>query len=362
MKANIFISIMLATTICTSSCETDKSGPNWNNPSSNAGGDWLIPKNQVRDGGPGKDGIPALTAPPRVGVDDPANHYLEDEDLVLGYYYDGEIVAYPHDILDWHEIVNDRVGGLAIAVTYCPLTGTGIGWGRVIDDEETTFGVSGLLYNSNLIPYDRKSGSNWSQIRLECVNGPLIGVDPLVLPLIEMPWKTWKKLFPSSMVISTSTGHDRDYGSYPYGSYKTSNSLIFPAIPADDRLHPKERVLAVVRAGSSRVYRFESFGEGLTVLQHEFKGINLVVAGIRNQWMVAFNAKTWDGQVLEFSAGEDEGRLVDQDGNEWDLFGTARKGPRKGEQLKPVRSFMAYWFSIGAFYPGVEIYDGEAEK
>lgn len=358
MKTNIFISIILVSTISTSSCETDKSGPDHNIPSGNAGGDWLIPKNEVRDGGPGKDGIPALTTPPRVSVDDPANHYLEDEDLVLGYYYDGEIVAYPHDILDWHEIVNDKVGEQAIAVTYCPLTGTGIGWGRIIDGEETTFGVSGLLYNSNLIPYDRKSGSNWSQIRLECVNGSLIGTDAVVLPLVEMPWKTWKKLFPGSTIISTSTGYDRDYGSYPYGSYKTSNSLIFPAIPVDNRLHPKERVLAVVPAGASRIYRFESFGEGLTVIQDEFKGTNLVVAGIKNQYMVAFNAKTGDGQVLEFSAGVDEGRLVDQDGNEWNLFGTAVKGPRTGEQLRPVRSFMAYWFAIGAFYPGVEIYDG----
>ncbi len=156
MKTNIFISFILAFTISTSSCETDKSGPACNNPSNNAGGDWLIPQNEVRDGGPGKDGIPALQTPPRVSVDDPANHYLEDEDLVLGYYYDGEIVAYPHDILDWHEIINDKVGGQAIAVTYCPLTGTGIGWERIIEEEETTFGVSGLLYNSNLFPMTGK--------------------------------------------------------------------------------------------------------------------------------------------------------------------------------------------------------------
>jgi len=356
MKTNIFLSILLASTISTSSCETDRINTNPNNPSNHAGGTWLIPQNEVRDGGPGKDGIPALQSPERVSVDDPTNNYLKDEDLVLGYYYGGEVVAYPHDILDWHEIINDKVGGQAIAVTYCPLTGTGIGWGRMIEEDVTTFGVSGLLYNSNLIPYDRKTGSNWSQIRMECVNGSLIGVDPVILPLIEMPWKTWKKLLPGSMVISTETGHNRSYGSYPYSGYKTSNTLIFPANPADDRLHPKERVLSVVQGNSARVYRFESFSEELTVIQDFFKGTNLLIAGIRDEYMVAFNAKTKDGQVLEFSAGMDAGTLVDKEGNEWNLFGTAVSGPRKGEQLNPIKSFMAYWFSIGAFYPQAEIF------
>jgi hypothetical protein len=331
MKTNILISFILAFTISTSSCETDNNIPGGSNNNNNAGGDWLIPQNEVRDGGPGKDGIPALLTPQRVSVDDPSNHYLEDDDLVLGYYYDGTIVAYPHAILDWHEIINDKVGGQAIAVTYCPLTGTGIGWGRVIEEKETTFGVSGLLYNSNLIPYDRKTGSNWSQIRMECVNGSLIGVEPVILPLVEMPWKIWKKLFPMSQVISTSTGHSRSYGSYPYGSYKTSNSFIFPASPTDDRLHPKERVLSVILGGSAKVYQFENFGVGLSFINDEFEGINLVVAGIRDEYMVAFNAKTLDGHVLEFSAGENEGLLVDQEGNEWSLFGTAVSGPRKGQ-------------------------------
>jgi hypothetical protein len=356
MRTHILISFVLAFTISTSSCETDNKPPVGRNNNSNAGGDWLIPQNEVRDGGPGKDGIPALHAPPRVRIGDSENHYLEDEDLVLGYYYGGEVVAYPHAILDWHEIINDKVGGQAIAVTYCPLTGTGIGWGSILEGEETTFGVSGLLYNSNLIPYDRKSGSNWSQIRMECVNGSLIGVDAVILPLVEMPWKTWKRLYPESLVISTSTGHSRSYGSYPYGSYKTSNSLIFPVSHSDDRLHPKERVLAVIQGGSAKVYRFEHLGMGLSVIQDEFQGTSLLIAGIRDEYMVAYNSKTWDDQVLEFSAGMDEGRLVDQEGNEWNLFGTAVSGPRMGEQLKPVKSFMAYWFSIGAFYPDPEIY------
>lgn len=340
-----------------SSCETSTQSPGRNYVPGNSGGAWLIPQDQVRDGGPGKDGIPAIDEPIWISLDDPANQYLQDEDLILGFYNEGEVVAYPHDILDWHEIINDKVGGMAIAVTYCPLTGTGIGWERVIDLEETTFGVSGLLYNSNLIPYDRKTGSNWSQIRMECVNGPLIGTDPVFLPLVEMPWKTWQKIYPESRIVSTETGHSRSYGSYPYGNYKTSSSLIFPAIPADDRLHAKERVMAVVIGREAKAYRFEDFGEDLTVIHDDFFDTRVVIAGIRDDFMVALNAAASDGQVLEFRAGQDGRTLLDQEGNEWNFFGVAVSGPMQGERLKPLRSFMGYWFSIAAFYPEPLIYN-----
>lgn len=357
MKNNILITGIFAFMLSTSGCDTENPilGGGSNN-NTNTGGDWLIPLNEVLDGGPGKDGIPALEFPPKVLVGDSDNHYLDDEDLVLGFQSDGEIIAYPHPILDWHEIVNDQVGGQAIAITYCPLTGTGIGWNRVIRGEETTFGVSGLLYNSNLIPYDRATGSNWSQIRLDCVNGSLIGDQAVVLPMIEMPWKTWKKLYPGSQVISTATGYSRNYGTYPYGSYKTSNALIFPARPSDARLQAKERVLAVIIGGHGKVYQFEKFGTELTIIKDTFQATILVVAGIRDEYMVAYNAEIEVGQVLEFSAGVIEGTFIDQEGNVWNLFGQAIAGPRKGQQLKPVPSFMAYWFSIGAFYPEPDIY------
>ena len=357
MKKNILILSILTFTIGISSCETSTQSPGRNYVPGNSSGAWLIPQDQVRDGGPGKDGIPAIDDPILIPLDDPSNDYLQDEDLVLGFYHEGEVVAYPHDILDWHEIINDKVGGQAIAVTYCPLTGTGIGWDRVIDLEETTFGVSGLLYNSNLIPYDRNTGSNWSQIRMECVNGPLISTDPVILPLVEMPWKTWKKFYPESRIVSTETGHSRSYGSYPYGNYKTRSSLIFPAIPADDRLHLKERVMAVIIRGEAKAYRFEDFGEDFTVIHDNFSDTQVVIAGIRENFMVALNAMTGDGQELTFTAGPEAMTLLDQEGNEWNLFGVAVSGPRKGEQLKPLKSFMGYWFSIAAFYPEPLIYN-----
>jgi len=142
--------------------------------------------------------------------------------LVIGFAQGDDARAYPHFILDWHEIVNDRVGDIHIAVTYCPLTGTGIGWEREINGSVTTFGVSGLLFNSNLIPYDRNTDSNWSQIRLDCVNGDLIGTEAETHVLVETTWKT---MYPKTLVMSMNTGYNRSYGNYPYGNYRTAREI-----------------------------------------------------------------------------------------------------------------------------------------
>ena len=137
---------------------------------------WLIPVGEVFDGGPGKDGIPALSNPQLVASSEVS--FLGDGDLVIGVVIGGVARAYPHVILDWHEIINDQVGGEAYSLTYCPLTGSGIGWDRALSANATTFGVSGKLYNSNLIPYDRETDSYWSQMKLQCVFGPNKGLLP----------------------------------------------------------------------------------------------------------------------------------------------------------------------------------------
>ena len=150
--------------------------------------DWSIPTDDVRDGGPGKDGIPSVDNPQFSTAGEAS--YLSDNDLVIGMVNGTQVKAYPHPILDWHEIVNDELDGIAVAMTYCPLTGSGIAWDCELDGERTTFGVSGLLFESNLIPYDRKTNSNWSQMRLDCVNGPLQGQKINTFPIIETTWGT----------------------------------------------------------------------------------------------------------------------------------------------------------------------------
>ena len=359
MKRKLFIGVSLFLMVLWG-CEEGTGGIGNGSPSGNDNDDdWSIPLSEIFDGGPGKDGIPALTEPqfiPAAEAD-----YLDEDDLVIGFVNGDIAKAYPHSILDWHEIINDRVGDVNISVTYCPLTGTGIGWNRDIDGLTTTFGVSGLLYNSNLIPYDRRTDSNWSQIRLDCVNGKLMGTEIESFTLVETTWKTWKEMYPSTTVVSTKTGHSRNYGKYPYGTYRTNNSyLIFPVSNKDTRIPSKDRVHGIVASGNTKVYPLSLFGESVTVIQDSFEGEDYVIVGNEaDNFAVSFLSDPGDGTSPSFSPVQEQYPIVmtDAEGNMWDLFGTAVSGPRQGTQLAHARSFIGYWFSFAAFYPQLSIYE-----
>ncbi|MGW9684078.1 DUF3179 domain-containing protein [Flagellimonas sp. 2504JD1-5] len=309
---------------------------------------WSIPVVQVLDGGPGRDGIPSLQ---NLTFTQASNvNFLEDNDLIIGFKNGDDVRGYPHIILDWHEIINDNIGEASVAITYCPLTGTGIGWGRVIDGKETTFGVSGLLYNTNLIPFDRETNSNWSQILNESVNGELLGTKVSLSMLVETDWKTWKQMYPNSQVVNLSTGFQRTYGTSPYGNYSTDNDFFLFPVSKDTRLPLKERVLAIINESDAKVYRFGDFAAE-NVVMDAFKGRNYLIVGNRD-FMVAFEPEG-EHNSLQFTYifdGNSDTLLEDNEGNQWDLFGNAISGPRLGERLKAPASFMAYWFSVPAFY------------
>ncbi len=309
--------------------------------------EWSIPVADVFDGGPGRDGIPALVNP---GFTTAANaSILSDTDLVLGYKNGNDIRAYQHIILDWHEIVNDNIGNVSLAVTYCPLTGTGIGWNRIINGKETTFGVSGLLYNTNLIPFDRETSSNWSQILNESVNGVLLGQKAELIQLVETDWKTWKTMYPETQLMSLNTGFSRTYGVYPYIDYRTNNNFFIFPVPNDNRLPSKERVHAIIDGEDARVYRFEDLVSE-NVIRDNFKGKNYVITGNVN-FITSFELSA-DQASLQFNYAFKDTAVIlsDSEGNEWNIFGEAVAGPRSGQKLKSAASFMAYWFSIPAFY------------
>jgi len=358
MRKKLVIGVLCSTMILWA-CEEEPEGSGGNSPSGSTRQEsWSIPRDEVFDGGPGKDGIPALTDPdfiPGAEAD-----YLDDDDLVIGYVDGEQARAYPHKILDWHEIVNDRIDEVNISITYCPLTGTGVGWNREINGKVTTFGVSGLLYNSNLIPYDRETNSNWSQIRLDCVNGKLKGTEAETLALMETTWHTWKQMYPSTRVLSRKTGYNRDYGRYPYGNYRTEHDfLIFPVSNTDARLPAKERVHGIVASGSIRVYPLSQFGDKVTVIYDYLAGRDLVLVGNEeDNFITSFINDPGDGSTLSFSAVQNQYPIVmsDTEGNRWDVQGRAVAGPRRGTQLSSTSSFMGYWFSFAAFYPAVTIY------
>lgn len=356
-KIPTLICIMLLLVSCSSSdASTDQNSilPTGGEP--NTSNEWLYPISEIRDGGPGKDGIPSIDGPNFTSSEN-APTLLKDDLLVIGIKVGNETRAYPHFILDWHEIVNDDVNGVQVAVSLCPLTGTSIGWSRIVDGNSTTFGVSGKLYNNNLIPYDRATNSNWSQVGLQCINGKLIGQRPDLVTVLETTWGVWKTMYPNTKVLTTNTGFSRNYGVYPYGDYRTNNSyLIFPLTKSDSRILSKERVHSIIYDDKANVYRFNTFGNG-KVIRDTYQGMDIVLVGDYTT-IVSFELDESSSLLqFEYSYKDTEGFFTDNGGTVWNVFGEAISGPRQGDKLKPTASFIAYWFSIGAFYPEAGIYE-----
>lgn len=357
MKISLFF-ILLITIAC--SKEEIQGVPTTTGGGPVALAEWLIPENEVRDGGPGKDGIPSISNPnfSKVAEID----FLASTDLVIAIKTEEGVRAYPHPILDWHEIANDDLpSGERLSLTYCPLTGTAIGWDGTVNGNKTTFGVSGLLYNSNLIPYDRATDSYWSQMSHKCVKGPLLGTEINVFQVIEMNFNTLRESYPDAQVMNTETGFNRDYQRYPYGDYRTNNaSLIFPVSNEDNRLSSKERVLGVVVKEEVLTYRFVNFTEQeVNVVQNRFQGTDLVVIGSQSKnFMVAFENKLADETKLTFEPIQGALPIVMQDneGNKWDIFGEAVEGPRQGTKLPEVLNYIGYWFSWATFNENLDIY------
>lgn len=322
---------------------------------------WSIPVNEVYDGGPGKDGIPSIDSPVFIyASDSKVANYMNDEDLIVGVKRSGEIKAYPFKILDWHEIVNDDLSGEKISISYCPLTGTAFAWESKVSNEFTEFGVSGLLYNTNLILYDRKSDSYWSQLKLECVNGEFINEKPKIVNLVETTWGEWKKLYPNSKILSNEQGFIRNYNNYPYGRYKEDHSFfLFPVVYFDDSIvssiESKQRVHAVLGEKNAKVFKFETFGNGKAV-KTSFLTDKLLVVGDENKMHSYVLNSDQENLVFEYDFDNSNSYFKDNEGNKWNVFGEAVEGVRKGEVLKPTVSLMSYWFAIPAFYKGVEIY------
>ncbi len=256
-----------------------------------------VPCREVAPACGGRDCIPALQSPTMVGADDPSLSFLRDVDEVLGVITPSGPRAYPHNILWWHEIVNEEVDGEAFSVTFCPLTGSGLAFDRrrFVEGSTVELGVSGNLYNSNLVMYDRTSESFWSQMRLESISGTEIGTPSPILPVFEMTWGAWKALHPDTRVVSSDTGHSRDYTRYPYGDYRVNDTNTFRATnpPPDDLFDNKDMVFGVVVDGTLRGYAWdvlaETSGSPQGVVHDEVAGAPIVlVHDLRARYVHAF--------------------------------------------------------------------------
>ncbi|WP_248724276.1 DUF3179 domain-containing protein [Seonamhaeicola sp. ML3] len=317
--------------------------------------EWLIPINEVRDGGPGKDGIPSIDDPKFTNANNV--DFLNDDDLVIGIFQNGIARAYPHVVMDWHEVTNDEINGAFFTLNYCPLTGTAFAWESVSKNARTTFGVSGLLYNANLIMYDRNTDSNWSQLGLECVNGELIGDQPKLYNVIETNWATWKTLYHDSQVLNTNTGFSRSYGISPYGDYAVNNErFIFRPAITNPALPNKQRVYTIIDDDKAKVYQFSDFENG-KVIRDNFNGNDYLIVGNSN----VINAFKLDPNTsnhnFSYSFNNSEVFFSDDNGNSYSIFGNVVSNSRNGISFEPVKSVMSYWFAIAAFYPNPEIYE-----
>jgi hypothetical protein len=328
-------------------------------PPGDPGANWSIPRAEVVDGGPGQDGIPAIDhakyAPPDASEFD----FLLETDYVVGIYIDGEYRAYPHMILHYHEIVNETVSFTDFVLSYCPLTGSAVAWDTSSAEVNTEFGVSGFLYESNLILYDRATGSHWSQMLQKAVRGSRIDEVPDRFQVIETTWSTWKAMYPDSKVLSTDNGHEFDYFAYPYGTYRWDDRLIFPVSNLDNRLHPKRRVIGITSGAVSKVYQIDSFGDSNVALHENINGEPVVVIGNSAANLAAiYSRELADGTVLQFSPVQDQLPvfMTDTEGNLWDIFGVAVEGPRAGTRLEMTTSYTAMFFAWATFFDNTQIH------
>lgn len=241
----------------------------------------------IRGGGPPKGGIgndrgiPALAEENInfVSVSE-ADEWIQDNELVLAIIHKGVKRVYPLQIMTWHEIANDVIAGDHIAVTYCPLCGSGIAYESYIEVDgeriSTRFGTSGKLFNSNLIMYDETTDTYWQQIDGDAIVGELVGQELTEINVDTVVWRDWKAAHPDSEVLSQDTGINRNYGRDPYGSYFENDFLIFPVEAQDDRIRPKEVVFGVEVDDVFKAYRESDLLENPSITD-EVNGRNILV-------------------------------------------------------------------------------------
>jgi len=281
--------------------------------------DALIPAEEILSGGPPRDGIPAINNPKFVKAREAK--FLQLKDRVLAIVIDGIAKAYPIAILNWHEIVNDVIGKQNVVITYCPLCGTGMAFEARLGSREMQFGVSGLLYNSDVLLYDKTSESLWSQILGMAVSGKLKGTHLKQLSLEHTTWQDWKNRHPDSLVLSTDTGFIRSYKRNPYAGYERSRKLYFSvAHKPPPTYHPKEMVMGLNAKGVFKAYPFIELNQhGQAVFSEEINGQNYTI-----QW----NTEHQSGQILD----------------------------DKGSQIPTITGFWFAWFT---FHPDTLIFKAE---
>ncbi len=336
--------------------------------------DWtkaLVPREEIIAGGPPPDGIPAIDGPQFVSAGE-AGRWLKPKEPVLALTIGGDARAYPLQILMWHEIVNDVVGGVPVAVTYCPLCNSALVFERTVHGTRLDFGTSGMLYRSDLVMYDRQSHSLWSQMEGRAIVGDRAGTRLAMRPANTIAFEDWSAAHPGGTVLSRETGHRRSYGANPYDSYDqpTLAPFLYLGKP-DPRRPPKERVVGVAIGEVRRAYPFPLLekhrvahdtvaGQAIVIFYQTGTLSALDESDIARSRAVGatsvFSARLGD-RTLSFEATP-EGVRDRQTGSRWEFFGRAVAGALAGQRLTPVQHVDAFWFAWAAFNPTTTIWAG----
>ncbi|PIR42549.1 hypothetical protein COV25_02245, partial [candidate division WWE3 bacterium CG10_big_fil_rev_8_21_14_0_10_35_32] len=263
-----------------------------------------------------KDCIPSINNP-QFETAREADAWLQPDDRVFALDFNGVVRAYPQRIMNWHEIVNDSIGGTPVAITFCPLCGSALAFERTVDEVITEFGVSGKLHNSDLVMYDRYEGNLWQQITGEAIVGPGARRDEKLkqIPIVTTKWGEWKKEQPDTEVLSRDTGHSRDYDAYPYGTYEQDDELYFGVKNLDKKLQIKTVVYGIEVNSASKAYPENVFDQQPVITD--------AVGGTPVQL-----EKTGEGKIVVTNL-------------------------QTQEEIIPIRLF---WFAWAAFHPDTEVY------
>ncbi|MCK5673499.1 MAG: DUF3179 domain-containing protein, partial [Spirochaetales bacterium] len=307
-----------------------------------------VPLDEILSGGPSKDGIPAIDNPQFVKIEE-ADKTTGDLEPVIVVRHLEETKIYPVQILTWHEIVNDDIAGLPIAVTFCPLCNTGIVFKSRVDNIDLDFGTTGRLRYSNLIMYDRQTETWWQQATGEGIAGKYSGHSLNFIPSLFMSWNDAKNRYPKALVLSTNTGWDRPYGTNPYSGYDTGSPFLYRGEitpQTSENLSPLDRVLLVEHKNIVRYYSYKSLNKEhvindtlnnskIAVFWTKGTASALDVSKIENGRDVGTaNAFLSNVENIELDFYFDENLIKDSETNSiWDFTGYAVSGPMKGKRL-----------------------------
>jgi hypothetical protein len=331
----------------------------------------LVDPSEIISGGPPPDGIPPIDEPGFVTVAE-ANAYLTDDEPVVVLEIGGDARAYPVQVLIWHEIVNDTVGGMPVSVTYCPLCNSAVSYVREVRGIETTFGTSGRLFASALVMYDRETESLWTHFDGRAVVGVLTGdqLETVGSPLVA--WGSFRDSHPEGKVLDrAATGFARDYGRNPYVGYDDPGTDPFLFRGAlDDRARAKQRVVGVELEGNAAAYSLDALAQGsaratavtlgeteLAILWQAGQSTALEGGEVdsgRDVGSVGVFLSELDGRTLSFTAGPD-GFVDDVTGSTWNILGEAIAGPAAGSQLQRVPHLDTFWFAWSTYRPGTTL-------